>query len=653
MMSSNNQQSYKFNEFRLDVGERLLLRDDMSVPLTPKVFDVLAVLVERSGHLVEKDEVLRIVWEDSFVEESTVARAVHTLRKVLGEDSEHKFIETVAKKGYRFVAEVEKVCETARDLEKDIQIQSTITENSAETDIQIPPPEISKIAFPIASKPKHTTRTILIAVGFLSIISLISLLAFNRQSASPVNSTAPKSIAVLPIKPINVENRDLIYELGIAESLINKLGSVKGLTIRPLSATRKYSDIEQDAIAAGREQQVDYVLASNYQIADGKIRVTSQLINVQTGEAEEILRSDKDSADKLLMQDAIADDFGNILLKRLGKTENFQTAKRGTNNEEAYRLYLKAEYIFVEFNDAEIGNAIEYLEQAVKLDPNYAQAYVELAYAYQHYQWIWSKNIPSEKEYYLKSKEAIEKALALDENSADAHAVSGLIKSGSEHDFAGAEKEYRRAIELNSDSRLAHGLYAYYLANVGRFDEALAERRKAIEIYPASVVDQITYGMILYGAHRFPEAYAHYKKMLEKNGNGYYPYFWLWVVSDAQGNEAEAYEWFIKYQTQMKTNPETIKLYQTAYQKSGVKGILREVIKQDEKTIKLDNNPDLLYEVACFYAKLGDKDKAFENLDRAYERRRSSLNFIKVDPSLDSLHGDPRFEQLVKRIGLN
>ena len=253
-------------------------------------------------------------------------------------------------------------------------------------------------------------------------------MAFNRQAASVVNSNTPKSIAVLPIKPVNTNDRDLIYELGIAESLIFKLGSEKGLTVRPLSATRKYSDIEQDAIAAGREQQVDYVLASNYQITDGKIRVTSQLINVQTGAIEETLRSDKDNADKLLMQDAIANDFGNTLLKQLGKTENAQTVKRGTNNEEAYRLYLKAEYIFEKFNDAEIGNAIEYLEQAVKLDPNYAPAYVQLAYAYQHYQWIWGKNIPSEKEYYLKAKEAIEKALALDENSAEAHAVSGFHK---------------------------------------------------------------------------------------------------------------------------------------------------------------------------------------------------------------------------------
>ena len=179
------------------------------------------------------------------------------------------------------------------------------------------------------------------------------------------------------------------------------------------------------------------------------------------------------------MQDAVVNDIGNPLLARFGSRENNLTARRGTNNEEAYRLYLKAEYIFEEFNEPEIGKAIENLEQAVKLDQNYTQAYVQLAYAYQCYQFIWSKNIPSEKEYYLKSKEAIEKALALNENSADAHAVLGLIKSGYERDFAGAEKEYRRAIELNPDSGMAHGLYAYYLMLAGRFDEALDRRTKS------------------------------------------------------------------------------------------------------------------------------------------------------------------------------
>jgi DNA-binding winged helix-turn-helix (wHTH) protein len=186
-MSDNNQDSYKFSEFRLDVVERLLLRKNLPIPLTPKVFDVLAVLVERSGHLVEKDEVLRVVWEDAFVEESTVARAVHELRKVLGEDAGHKFIETVPKKGYRFVAEVEKVSEpsaVAGGLTETFELPSDTS-----NDIFQPP----ATAEPSSDLPrKLTTRIILIAVGFLSVISLIALLAFNRQPSSAVNSNPPK-----------------------------------------------------------------------------------------------------------------------------------------------------------------------------------------------------------------------------------------------------------------------------------------------------------------------------------------------------------------------------------------------------------------------------------------------------------------------------
>ncbi len=229
----------------------------------------------------------------------------------------------------------------------------------------------------------------------------------------------------------------------------------------------------------------------------------------------------------------------------------------------------------------------------------------------------------------------------------------GFIKSGYERDFAGAEKECRRAIELDNDSGLAHGQYASYLMLSERFDKALTEEKKSIDIDPTFVVNYIGYRMILYTARRYPEASAYFKEMLEKDRNSYFPYNWLWIINDAQGNEAEACEWFIKYQTQTKTDPKTIRLFQTAYQQSDWKGILREKIRQDEQVLITDKDPDVLFEIACFSSKLGNKEKAFEYLDKAYERRRSTLNFIKFDPSLDSLHGDPRFEQLVKRIGLS
>ena len=676
-MSSNNQ-NYKFRGFQLDVAERLLLRDGESVSLSPKMFEVLAVLVERGGHLVEKDELLRIVWEDTFVEESNVARIVHSLRKILGEDNSNKFIETVSKKGYRFVAEIEKndgsmpsrngfSVETEIALPKsngkhfwqnadnpikpvtrrDASKFETIGEFFPEKDLH------NEIPVELSSKQNYTY----LFFGAITVfaIAVFGIWFYKNAPTANGDNFRHKSIAVLPLKPINNEVSEPIYELGIAESFIFKLNSAKNLTVRPLSATRKYLAFNQNPSDAGKEQQVDYVLASNYQIFDGKIRVTSQLLNVQNGNVEEVFKCETDSANKFSMQDGIANDIGNKLLAQFGNRENNLTAKSDTSNEEAYRLYLRAEVIFEEFDELKIGKAIEYLEQAVKLDPNFAPAQVRLAYAYQM---LPTANSAAESnEHYIKSKEAIKKALALDENLAEAYAVLGLIKSNNEGDFAGAEKEYKRAIELNPDSPMAHGLYATYLIIPGRFDEALIEQKKELEIDPASVVDQVFYGMILYNARRYDEAKIYFKKMLEKDKNLYFPYQWLWIISDLQGNESEAYEWFIKYQTQIKTDPVTIKLYQTAYQKSGTKGIKREVIRQDEKQIA-DNKPDLLYknysfyEIACFSALLGNREKAFEYLDKAYEIRKSTLNAIKIDPALDSLHGDPRFDNLVRRIGL-
>jgi len=655
-MSSNNQHFYKFREFRLDVAERLLVRDETPVSLMPKVFDVLAVLVEKNGHLVEKDELLRVVWEDTFVEESNVARVIHSLRKILGEDAENKFIETVPKKGYRFVAEVEKVNgakSNGNGFAAEIngnRFSQNGRAQSESVDIVFTG-EIADKTTPSAFFNTRKTKFWLFGTLLILTLLIIGIWYYDEVwSVSPKpNEITKKSIAVLPLKPISNEKRDSIYELGIAESLILKLSSAKDLTVRPLSATRKYQDLDQNPTVAGREQQVDFVLSSNYQIVGGKIRVTSQLINVQTGNVEETFKSEKDSEDVFLMQDSLANEIGGTILVRFGKRESMRTANRGTSNEEAYRLFLQAAFIFDQWNKTEIDTAINYLEQAIRLDPNFAQAYVCLGYAYRFSS---SKNETPQK-LYLKSKEAIEKALALDSNSADAHAVSGMLKSSYKSDFAGAETDFKRAFELQPESPMAFALYANFLIISARFDEALIYNKKALEIDPAASASKINHGVILYYAHRYEEATVYFRKLVEDDKNFAYAYFWLWLLYDLQGNEAQAFEWFIKYQTQIKTSPEIIALYQNAYQKTGWKGILREIIGQNEQKIKTTNYSGLLYEIACFHARLGNKDKAFEYLEKVLDQRIASITMIKVDPYLDSLRSDPRFAELVRQVGLN
>ncbi|MEO8074203.1 MAG: tetratricopeptide repeat protein [Acidobacteriota bacterium] len=645
-MNSNNQTLYKFGEFRLDVAERLLLRESESVSLSPKMFDVLTVLVERSGHLVEKDELLRIVWEDTFVEESNVARIVHSLRKILGENNGNKFIETVPKRGYRFVAKVDVVA-AANEIPENVNLSLPVAvEKLFNTKSQISPPATDELTAPPVKKQKYTARIFLVSIGLLTVILFISLLAFRNQSNASGNSNAPKSIAVLPVKPVNSNDRDLIYEFGIAESLIFKLGSVKGLTVRPLSAIRKYSDIEQDAIAAGREQQVDYVLASNYQLANDKILVTSQLINVETGAVEKTLRSEKDSADVFLMQDAISNDFGNIISRQFGKTEISQAKQHFTTNEDAYRLYLEGMNLADNRNLKDARKAVEIFEQAIKHDPNYALAYVGLAYAHRTI----SMNGGNPLEEDTIAEKTIERALRLDDNLSEAHTILGEIQMSYEWNFSAAEKSFKRAIELNPNSAPAHLFYSFYLTNFERFDEAVAEAKAAIDLDPHSSFNQRGLGMVLYFARRYDEAITQLKRVVETDPNHLRSYYWISRSFDEKGDYQSAFEWFLRGETQRGSSTEELDAWRAVYAKSGWQGVLRrqiERLKQDQK------KDDLRFaEVAIISAQIGDTEQAFAYLEKSYQLHDVLIVWLRVEPRLDSLRSDPRFDEFVNRVGL-
>ena len=469
---------------------------------------------------------------------------------------------------------------------------------------------------------------------------------FLHAGKTASSANARKSIAVLPVKPINTENRDQLYEIGIADSLILKLSSMKGLIVRPLSATRKYADIDQDPLAAGQEQQVDYVLASNYQLASGKIRITTQLFNVASGQIEETYKSEKDASDVFGMQDAIAGEVGNILSARFVTTASSPTAKRGTTNEEAYRLFLQGMYLVDKRNPAEARKAAEIFEQAVRLDPNYAQAWAGKAHAHRAVANLGGRSTNIQEEY-QKSIEAINKALALDQNLADAHSALCENKMLYEWDFGGAERECKRAIELDPNSSLAHQIYSRYLMGRGRFDEAIAEIKIAIDLEPASLYSQRLYGNNLYNARRYEEAVLQYKRVIAMDLNFGTTYQWLVNALEIQGNYQEAFEWFMKAQVLRKRDDENLQLLKTAYQTSGWQGVLREQAERFD-----EGNAHYGYGV-CLNAQIGNKDKAFEYLEKSYQRREWMMHLLKVEPCFDSLRGDPRFDELVKRVGVN
>jgi len=692
-MSVKEKELYEFGEFRLNVTEHFLARlsGGERVPLSEKAFETLCVLVRNAGHLVNKNELLNQVWVDSFVEENNLNKCIHAVRRALGEKpGEQQFIETVPKHGYRFIAEVRhlELEETPDIIHQENGFQSKINGNSSAEFSRLPKQtetqrsgavvaladwrgetngnevveQVSPSSTPEESteqtaglvlaptKPNSESKQVLkhrlplaalALAAFLITASALGYYFYGSKKAS--GADGKKSIAVLPLKPINTASRDELYEIGIADSLILKLSSMKDFIVRPLSATRKYADVGQDPLAAGQEQKVDYVLASNYQLANGKIKITAQLLNAANGKIEETYKIEKDAADVFAMQDAIAGELGNKLLARFATTSNSMTAKYGTENEEAYRLYLQGMYLYDKRTLADAQKSVGILEQAIQLDPNYARAWAGKAHAHRSLGNFGGNT----HEEYKKSIEAINRALAIDENIADAHSALCENKFFYEWDFDGAERECKRAIELDPNSARAHDIYSRYLMTRGRFDEAIVESKIGIDIEPTALFSQRNYGISLYYARRYTEAVTQFKRVSEIDPNFVATYAWLVPALNVQGNEGEAFEWFIKWQAVLKADEETLQAYKTAYQTSGWQGVGRERVKRfDEGKIRS------YFLEACLTVHTGDKDKAFEYLEKSYQRHEWGISYLQIDPSLDDLRSDPRFDELVKRVEL-
>jgi serine/threonine-protein kinase len=494
----------------------------------------------------------------------------------------------------------------------------------------------NSISQTIKQKPFAATAIVALLVG------LIGLGIYVYQSRKTAAVVSKKSIAVLPLKPINSANRDEIYEIGIAESLIYRLNLMRGVIIRPLSATRQYTDINQDPILAGKEQKADYVLAANYQIAGGRIRITAQLFNVNSGLLEDTYKIEQATDDMFAMQDAIASDFGHRLQTRFATTSGTSTAKRGTDNEEAYRLYLQGRNLTMK---GDYKKSIEFFEQAIQLDPNYALAYARMAHAYQFGEFGREGNVFTGT---AKAKELVKKALELDHNLAEAYMVRGAINMIYEFDFPAAEKDFLRTFELEPNNDTARWLYALLLANRRQFDQALVEIETAQAIDPSAEVYMTHRGRILYYARRYDEAIVQFKRVLELDKNLAVPYAWLRQVYAAKGNEAEAYEWFMIWQKRI--NPDRSETYQKTYETAGWQGVQRKHLEFENLVENKSGNN--FFNTARYSALLGEKDQAFDYLNQAFEQRSWLISTLKVDPAFDSLRSDPRFAELVRRIGL-
>jgi len=701
-MLKGKKEIYGFGPFRLDVSEHRLERDDGGevAYLPEKAFQTLVVLVRNAGSLVAKEQLLNEVWPDTIVEENNLDKCIYTIRHSLGDSpSQHQYVETVRKHGYRFNAEVRTVDQANDGTGMDARLPEACGKDSVDTvgastsdparmrkaadlsrrpkEIRIvpsvqdmghgrqnepvistattesgafvisakwrPPGNLPSQPVPATKERSHAARRVAVVV-LLVIIGVAAALAFYYYLTAGVKIFGPKSIAILPFNPIDSSNRDELYEIGIADSPLQRMGGLATFVVRPLGATRKYADLQQDPVTAGKEQQVNYVLSASYQLSDGKVRVTAQLINVATGQVEETLKSESGVSDVFAMQDAVADQIARALLTRLASASGTQRVWRGTANEEAYRLYLQGMYFYSKRTLAASKTAVELLDRAVRLDPNYALAWAGKAHAHR-YAGNLGRDTDTHGEY-RKSIEAINTALSLNKDLSEAHSALCENKYYYEFDFAGAETECKRAITIDPNSSLAHEIYGRFLYHRGRFNEGIVEINAAVDLEPASLFNQRNLGIAYYYSGRYEEAEAQLKRVIAMDQSFASAYMWLRNSLEMQQKYAEAYEWFIKAQKVLGTDESVVRRYQTAYMESGYPGMMRE-------HAKFADTYNQYYIGGILNAQTGNKDKAFEYLEKSYQRREWGMNSLLIEPQLEPLRSDPRFRELVAKVGLN
>jgi TolB-like protein/DNA-binding winged helix-turn-helix (wHTH) protein len=650
---------YEFGPFRLDPCEHTLWRDGRVVPLRPKVFDILLVLVERHGHLVEKDELMRLVWEEQFVEEGNLNKNVSMLRQTLGEDpATHQYIETVPKRGYRFAAAVRTV-NGGEDAELVVETRaraSLLVEEETDdeppsgvggslvADAVVVKPTTGTAAAPaqLASKSERRLRSWAIpaAAVIIALAAVVVYLFYPKGGGEAIDS-----VAVLPFVNVSGDPEVEYLSDGISDSVINSLSRLPELRVISLSSVVRYKGRQVDPQAVGRELNVRAVLVGRLvQRGDG-LAISTELVDVRDRRRLWGGQYNRKLSDLLAVQEEIAGEIAEKLRLRLGGAEKQRLSKYYTESVEAYQAYLRGRYLLDKRTEQTAEKSIEHFEQAVKFDPNYALAYADLGYAY----WSLSNLGPrARKEVNPRAKEAVAKALAIDDTLAEAHTSLGFIRV-TDYDWMGAEGAHKRAIELNPNSGYAHQGYAHYLRVMRRFDEAIAESKRAVELEPTSVIFNRDVGMMLYFARRYDEAIEQCQKTLELDPNMVTVYGWLGGAYEQKGLYDQAIAAYLRARELSRMGPEVAPLRE-AYAASGWKGYWRKALDlAKERATQRHVYSD---EFAEIYARLGEKDQAFIWLEKAYEERRWAINTINSDPTWDGLRSDPRYAELLRRMNL-
>ncbi len=626
------------NELELDRRAYELRRSGRSLKLERIPMELLLLLVERRGELVTREEIIAKIWgKDVFLDtDSSINAAIRKIRQVLKDDPEQPlFVQTITGKGYRFVAPV--VQSDIHSIEETVESEKARLKRTSQH-----LPEQNATSFWRSRRKLSAAILTVILVGGAYFLR-------SRARSKTVYGQERAMLAVLPFANLSNDPEQEYFSDGLTEETITDLGELNPQRLGVIARTSAmaYKNTNKTVNQIGRELGVDYVLEGSVRREGRTARISAQLIRVSDQSHLWAHNYEREVGGILALQNELGRAIAQQIQVKLTPLHSGEASNRNATNPDAYDLYLKGRFYLGKRTSDGIEKGIEYFKQSIEKDPGFALGYAGLADSYL------ASTIVSPQESFPKARAAASRALELDDELAEAHAALGAEKAGFEYDWAGAEQEFKRAIELNANCADGHFYYSWYLLTpLARPEQAISEMKRALELDPLSGIYNTVLGLSYYYARQYDQALQQFNKTLTLDPDFFIaPFHLAWLYSQL-GQYPEAIAELTKGRLLRGDAHAKVAADEMAFRKAvaaqGAAGFWHEIQRWNE-----GDYPNIgEFDVPQVYARLGEKEKAVVSLERNYEKRAPLVTLLKVDPALDMLHSDPRFEDLLRRMNL-
>jgi TolB-like protein/DNA-binding winged helix-turn-helix (wHTH) protein/Tfp pilus assembly protein PilF len=631
---------YRFGPYKLNPRTRELYKHGIRLKLRPQPFHVLQALVQRAGDVVSREELRHMLWTaDTYVDfEHGLNTSIKELRGVLGDSaSEPRFIETLPKLGYRMIAPVEAeepaAPAPARAEPQTAELEGKTKENVAGTERR---PFLRRL------------RPVLVGL-----VLLLALAVYWRWPRSRIPSQPPGSrlmLAVLPFENLTGDATQEYLSDALTEEMIAQLGRLNPdrLGVIARTSAMHYKHSPERVYQIGQELNVQYVMEGSIRRSGEKVRVSAQLIRVQDEAQAWARQYDRQMTNLLAVQDEIAREISDEIQLTLGDHKPGSPVNRPSlspQQSEAYDLYLKGLYFWNKRNTNDFWQAAKYFQQAISKDPNSAPSYAGLANCYALVGGYSNEPLP---EYMLQARTAALRALQLDETLPEAHTALAVIVQNYDLDWGTSEREYQRAIALNPNYATAHQWYAEHLGYLGRFDEAFRESERARQLDPLSLIIGADNATLLYYSRQYDRSIYKFRAVLDMDP-GFALADQIVLPYLEKGMFAEALAQIDPKQRLYSDQPVLWSDLAYINGRSGKREQARRALEKLKHLYQPKQEPKLF---VLAYLGLGDKEQAFAWLEKAYAQHSNVMTTLKVDPAYDPLRGDPRFQELLRRVRL-